>query len=171
MEKTQRYSWLFSLYSNRNKSVYISVNNNTNLKSFRYFLSTQYGMDSAKNHFTLLSLKDGIWSDVYDMAGGPAGHPYEDDISESKDDSRGSIGLLPCLVVSSFHYSRIRFGGFCVSYMEKSSQTAKTSLHCLFLARAGPKIKPARRYVILKYLPTFWRGQSNAFWRKIRFFW
>jgi len=32
-------------------------------------------------------LQYGSWNAVYNMAGGSAGHPCEDDISESKDDS------------------------------------------------------------------------------------
>ena len=38
MEKTQRYSDAFSSYAKRYKSVFISVNNNTNVKFF-YILS------------------------------------------------------------------------------------------------------------------------------------
>jgi hypothetical protein len=39
--------------------------------------------------FFINPLRYGIWSAVHDMAGGPPEHPYEDDISESKDDSGG----------------------------------------------------------------------------------
>ncbi len=46
MEKTQRACPRVLFYAKRHKSVYISVNNNMNLKkNFRFFQSTLYGMD------------------------------------------------------------------------------------------------------------------------------
>ncbi len=36
----------------------------------------------------------GIWSDVHDMAERPAGHPFEDNISENKKDSECSFHAL-----------------------------------------------------------------------------
>ncbi len=38
---------MFSYYTKSNKSVYISVNNNTNINFFIFFLPTLYGMDTA----------------------------------------------------------------------------------------------------------------------------
>jgi hypothetical protein len=46
-------------------------------------------MSAFWSMFWFNPLPYGIWSAVHDMAGGPAGHPCEDDISESKDDSGG----------------------------------------------------------------------------------
>ena len=46
-------------------------------------------MKIKKLYLLVNPLLYGIRSAVHDMAGGPASHPLEDDIGESKDDSGG----------------------------------------------------------------------------------
>ena len=56
-----------------------------NLRSFDGFDQ----MSAFWSMFWFNPLPYGIWSAVHDMARGPTGHPCEDDIRESKDDSGG----------------------------------------------------------------------------------